>query len=220
MSRARQRERMRYQSNFRARARAPVVPFQLVDFRPSRAKPRMADRVTPAQLRSSLGTLRGYLDDLAKSSFDDHATKLRLFVNYCQKDDTIRYLADRLHMKVRDVLKVLHAPKLELPNDPLDRVAFVYEVLFHLKQGFRLDVREFLSRAFQGGTIEAKWEDFKNTWMKALVEGFAELTDRIESALDEDRIDPEFVFTIALHSGVPGIETNPELEPVAVSPEP
>lgn len=195
----------------------------------------MADRVRPDALRSALKTLRGYLDDLARSSFEDHATKLRLFVNYFQKDDVVRYLAERLHMRLRDVLKQVLAPKLELPADPLDRLAFIYEVLFHLKLGDRLDVREFLSRAFEGGSMESKWDDFRNRWLQALVEGFRELNERIDAILDVEPVDPEMIFHIAMHSGVddafgdpePDVKipyaapTEPELTPVRVSePEP
>ncbi|HZV00974.1 MAG TPA: hypothetical protein VFF73_29935 [Planctomycetota bacterium] len=192
----------------------------------------MADRVRPDALRAALKTLRDYLDDLARSSFDEHATKLRLFVNYFQRDDTVRYLAERLHMRLRDVLRQVLAPKLELPTDPLDRLAFIYEVLFHLKSGDRLDVREFLSRGFEGGSIEAKWDDFRNRWLAALVEGFRDLNERIESILDEDPVDPELIFHIAMHSGVddafgdpePDVSvpyappTEPELEPVRPEP--
>src|SRR5438309_2189284 len=82
----------------------------------------MADRVRPDALRAALKTLRVYLDDLAKSSFDDHATKLRLFVNYFQRDDTVRYLAERLHMRLRDVLRPVlapyHEPRTEAPKKP------------------------------------------------------------------------------------------------------
>src|SRR5581483_694730 len=194
----------------------------------------MADRVRPAALRDALKTLRGYLDDLARSSFDEHATKLRLFVNYFQKDDTVRYLAERLHMRLRDVLRQALAPKLELPADPLDRLAFIYEVLFHLKGGERLDVREFLSRAFEGGSIEAKWDDFRRRWLQALVEGFRDLNERIEAILDEDPVDPELIFHIAMHSGVddefgdpepevqvpPAAPTELELTPVRDAPAP
>jgi hypothetical protein len=183
----------------------------------------MADRVRPEALKAALQTLRGYLDDLARSSFDEHATKLRLFVNYFQKDDVVRYLAERLHMRLRDVLKQLSAPKLELPVDPLDRLAFIYEVLFHLKSGDRLDVREFLSRAFEGGSIEGKWEDFRNRWLQALVEGMRELNERIESILDVEAVDPEMIFHIAMHSGVDDDFGDPEPDlriPYAAPTEP
>ena len=170
----------------------------------------MADRVRPEALRAALKTLRGYLDDLARSGFDDHATKLRLFVNYFQRDDVVRYLAERLHMRLRDVLKQLNAPKLDLPADPLDRLAFIYEVLFHLKSGDRLDVREFLSRAFEGGSIEAKWEDFRNRWLQALVEGMRELNERIDSILDVEAVDPEMIFHIGMHTGVDDDFGDPE----------
>jgi hypothetical protein len=172
----------------------------------------MADRVRPDALRNALTTLRGYLDDLARSSFDDHATKLRLFVNYFQKDDTVRYLAERLHMRLRDVLRQALAPKLDLPSDPLDRISFIYEVLFHLKSGERLDVREFLSRAFEGGSIEAKWDDFRRRWLSALVEGFRDLNERIEAILDEDPVDPELIFHISMHTGVDDEFGDPEPE--------
>ena len=170
----------------------------------------MADRVRPDALRNALTTLRGYLDDLARSSFDEHATKLRLFVNYFQRDDTVRYLAERLHMRLRDVLRQALAPMLELPTDPLDRISFIYEVLFHLKSGERLDVREFLSRAFEGGSIEAKWDDFRNRWLAALVEGFRDLNERIEAILDEDPVDPELIFHISMHTGVDDEFGDPE----------
>jgi hypothetical protein len=183
----------------------------------------MADRVRPDALRAALKTLRGYLDDLARSSFEEHATKLRLFVNYFQKDDTVRYLAERLHMRLRDVLRQALAPKLELPADPLDRISFIYEVLFHLKMGDRLDVREFLSRGFEGGSIEAKWDDFRTRWLQALAEGFRELNERIEAILDQDPVDPELIFHIAMHSGVDDEFGDPDPEhkvPYAAPTEP
>src|SRR5947209_15774796 len=124
----------------------------------------MADRVSPAALKASLGTLRGYLDDLARAPFKDHATKLRLFVNYFQKDDTVRYLADRLHTRLHDVLEAAQRPEPALPADPRDRIAFVYGVLYHLKQGQKLEIREFLSRAFPGSSLDAKWDEMRKKW--------------------------------------------------------
>ncbi|MBI3724311.1 hypothetical protein HY251_10225 [bacterium] len=161
----------------------------------------MADRVSPSALRASLSTLRGYLDDLARSSFEEQATKLRLFVNYFQKDSTVRYLADRLHVRLRDVQKQVLSSKLELPEDPIDEVAFVYEVLFLLKQGQRLDLREFLSRAFTGATIEARWDDFRARWLRSLVEGLQEIIDRIEGLLRDEPVDPEEIFALVLLAG-------------------
>ena len=73
----------------------------------------MADRISPAALKASFGTLRGYLDDLARAQFKDHATKLRLFVNYFQRDDTVRYLADRLHTRHDFVQHAAVADRLE-----------------------------------------------------------------------------------------------------------
>jgi hypothetical protein len=160
----------------------------------------MADRISPAALKASFGTLRGYLDDLARAQFKDHATKLRLFVNYFQKDDTVRYLADRLHTRLADVLEAALKPEVVLPEDPADRLAFVYGVVYHLKQGHKLEVREFLSRAIPGSSLDAKWDDFRKKWITVLVEGFAELGRSVDSELGDELVDPEPLFRRVLES--------------------
>ena len=162
----------------------------------------MSDLVSPDALRATFTTLRGYLDDLAGASFADHSTKLRLFVNYFQKDDGTRFLAERLHLRLRDTLAKAQRRTPELPARPLDRLAFVYEVVFHLKQGQKLEMREFLSRAFEGPTIEARWDAFRASWLGALREGLTLFLARIEPYLVGEGVSPEEVTRLGLHTTV------------------
>lgn len=158
----------------------------------------MADRVSPAALEASFATLRGYLDDLAQSRFEDHATKLRLFVNYFQKDEHCRALAERLRTRLGDVLEAAQRPRPQLPADSRDRVAFVYGVLHLLKQGHKLEVRELLSRAFDGPTLDHKWGELRQSWITPLADGLAAIETAVNAQLGTELVDPEVVFRAAL----------------------
>lgn len=185
----------------------------------------MADRVSPATLKASFRTLRGYLDDLAGAQFKDHSTKLRLFVNYFQKDDVVRYLADRLHTRLADVLEAAQKPEPRLPDDGSDRIAFVYGVLYHLKHGHKLEVRELLARTFPGSSIEAKWDELRKQWLTVLAEGFATMSREIDARAGFDPLEPVSFFAevLATTSGGAPAETaatdDDETDDEAAEPE-
>ena len=50
----------------------------------------MGDTYSAIEIRSTLRTFQEYLRDLMDTRFDQFQTKLRLFVNFCEKDDTFR----------------------------------------------------------------------------------------------------------------------------------
>lgn len=160
----------------------------------------MSDRVSQASLLASLATLRSYLADLERSSFEQHATKLRLLVNYFQKDGEVRVLAERLRLRLGDVLEAAQRPDPRLPDDPRDRLAFVWGVLFHLKVGHKLEVRELLSRAFPGSSLDAKWGELRKRWLAPFSEGLAALESAVRARGGEDFVDPDVVLREALES--------------------
>ncbi len=155
----------------------------------------MSDLVAPSTLRAALRTLRGYLEDLRRADFEQAATKLRLVVNYCQKDDLTRRLAERLRARVSTeaLLERTAGTSLREPVDPVDRLAFHYTLLFHIKQGHRFDLRELLSRGtFAGGGIEGRWQDFQRRVTDRLLEGVDAVARALEELHGDDAaVDPD-----------------------------
>ena len=114
----------------------------------------MSNIVRSSELAPAVRTLLGYLDDLRRTKSDDASTKLRLVVNYCQKDEVVRNLAELLRARMPTELlsELLAADTLRVPHDPRDHLGLAYTLLYHLKQGWKYELRELLTRPmFAGG---------------------------------------------------------------------
>lgn len=136
----------------------------------------MGDIYSTVEVRSTFRTFEGYLRDLRDARFHEFSTKLRLFVNFCEKDDTFRVLTRHLHVRGGDPREWFTASaaagKMQpLPDAPVDRLALMYRVLFEVKNQ-RIDLRNLLSTLFTAATIEESQKGFAARWLDAMEGAF------------------------------------------------
>lgn len=157
--------------------------------------------VPMSDITTALRTLTGYLDDLARASFDHAATKMRLVVNYAQKDEVVRSLAEllRVRMPTEAFLARAMGERLDVPAARGLELAFAYGLLFHLKQGHRLNLRELLSRGeFAGGGMDERWKRFVARFVEPLRDELRRLSDALrEEPASDARVEPSEVFARA-----------------------
>jgi hypothetical protein len=170
----------------------------------------MSDTFTPGEIRSTLGTLRGYLRDLAEAKFEQFTTKLRLFVNFCEKDDIVRVIARNLHVRSGDVkawfTAVAAGAAPELPQGAVERLAHRYMTLSEMKrQG--LEPRTFISTVFSGHSIfNEAWAAFRADYLEPFAQDFVRRLEALEAKLPEApdaRVDLEAAVAEALASEQP-----------------
>lgn len=163
----------------------------------------MANPSPTPQLLASVKTVLGYLDDLERAKFDDAQTKLRLVINYFQKDDVVRALAEALRMRTStgEILERVDGDTLALPGDPRDRLAFFYTLLYHLKQKHKLDLRQVLTRStFGGGGMEDRWARFAESIVHPLRVGLTAVRGHIPEKSGDVMVQPDDVFQEALNA--------------------
>ncbi len=166
----------------------------------------MSNIVRSNELAPAVRTLLGYLDDLRRTKFDDASTKLRLVVNYWQKDEVARNLAELLRARVSNeqLGELLAAETLHLPHDPRDHMGLAYTLLYHIKQGWKLELRELLTRPMfaAGAGMDGRWERFKVQLVDALVVNGEKVLRHVEgwaaAQPDGTLVDPNDVFLAAL----------------------
>jgi hypothetical protein len=137
----------------------------------------MGDTYSANDIRATMRTFQEYLRDLVEVKFDQFQTKLRLFINYCEKDDHARFIAQRLHAGAADVREWFASAATAgatpaLPGDALGRLAHQYRVLLDLKQQ-RIDLRNFLSTLFASGSIQEAHARFRQSWLEPMQASFA-----------------------------------------------
>lgn len=165
----------------------------------------MGDTYSAAEIRSTLRTFREYLRDLASSRFVEFSTKLRLFVNFAEKDDAVRVIARRLHTRAGDAQRWFQESAQKgvaqaLPGGPADRLAHMYKVLLELKHQ-RIDIRNFLSTLFTSASIEEAHRRFQAAWLSELETLVRGLAERIEAKLDgREKADLEALVDAALEA--------------------
>lgn len=169
----------------------------------------MSNLVRASELVPALRTLLGYLSDLRRTKFEQGSTKLRLVINYAQKDEVVRALSERLRGRIpTEALHERTKEVLDVPPDPRDRVAFFYTLLYHIKQGWKLELRELLSRSsFAGAGLDARWESFQKQVVDPMVQGFSAVTAHVEAAVaarsGDELVDPDLILGEAIHALAP-----------------
>ena len=162
----------------------------------------MSTPVRRNELQNAVRTFLGYLQDLQEAGFEQSRTKLRLVMNYSQRDPVTHALAEQLllRMPTESVVQRV-AGGFDLPNGHLDQLAFGYSLLYQLKLAWKLELRELLSRdAFRGGGLEPRWQDFKRQVLDPVVRGVKAIADWIEDDAqpDHQQLDAGQVFRYAL----------------------
>lgn len=166
----------------------------------------MSETFTTLEIRSTMRTLRDYLRDLLAAGFEQFQTKLRLFVNFCEKDEVMRVLARDLHLRAGDVRAwfagVVAGGAIELPKDAARRLAHQYMSLSEMKrQG--IDVRNFISTLYstQAGGFLGAFASFKSEWLEPFANELLRRVEAIEAALPKDpsgKVDLDQVVARAL----------------------
>lgn len=162
----------------------------------------MSNLVRSAELKNALRTLVGYVDDLRRADFDEGQTKLRLVVNYSQKDTIGRTLSEQLRARIpTDLLQERTSGEaLTPPGDRRDQLAFWHTLLYHLKQGWKLELRELLTRAFKGVGIEGRWTAFRQQVVAGYAEGLEAVLAWVEANAGDGPVDPDDVLRRALEA--------------------
>ena len=151
----------------------------------------MSDTFTTIEIRSTLRTLRDYLRDFSESNWDQFQTKLRLFINFCERDDVLRVIARNLHLRAGDVKAwfsgVTAGQVAELPKAAAERLAHQYMTFAEMKRS-GIDVRNFISTIYshQSGGFAAAFAGFKNEFMGPFAAELLRRAERIEAALPQD----------------------------------
>ncbi|MBX3472019.1 MAG: hypothetical protein KF878_34640 [Planctomycetes bacterium] len=173
----------------------------------------MSNLARPSELHNAVRTLVGYVDDLRRANFHDGSTKLRLVVNYCQKDQVVRALSEQLRARVpTDVLhERTSGDALRLPAGARDRLAFAHTLLYHLKQGWKLELRELITRTFQGAGVDARWEAFQRLVVGAYAEGMEAVLRQLEALPGEGLVDVDATFREALAALGDGDDCEPNV---------
>ncbi len=130
----------------------------------------MSHPLSRAELQSSLRTFSGYLEDLERIGFDAAATKLRLVVNYARRERGTHALWELLvaHLPNAEFLSAVR-DELRPPSDPRGALAHVHQLLVHIKQGHKLNLREVLTRSELsegGGGLDQRWTRFVDLVIK------------------------------------------------------
>jgi hypothetical protein len=149
----------------------------------------MSEVFTTVEVRSTLRTLRDYVRDLLEARFDEFGTKLRLFVNFCEKDDVFRVIARHLHARAGNVREWFSAVAAGGAGDvPAGAagLAHRYMTLAEIKrQG--IDLRNFVSTLYSGaGGMTAAFAAFKTEFLEPFAKTLLAILDRIEEALAQD----------------------------------
>lgn len=161
----------------------------------------MTNIVRPTEVTNALRTLLGYVDDLRRApSLHDGATKLRLVVNYCQKDPVVRALSEQLRARVATeaLYERTSGTRLRPPEDPRDRLAFWHTLLYHVKQGWKLELRELVTRAFEGAGVDERWRAFLAEVVGGYAAGLEQVLERVEANEQDGMVDADEVFREAL----------------------
>jgi hypothetical protein len=183
----------------------------------------MSNLVRSAELKNALRTLVGYVDDLRRADFDEGQTKLRLVVNYSQKDTIGRTLSEQLRARIpTDLLQERTSGEaLTPPGDRRDQLAFWHTLLYHLKQGWKLELRELLTRAFKGAGIEGRWTAFRQQVVAGYAEGLEAVLAWVEANAGDGPVDPDDVLRRALEAlAGEATEAAAPTEPAAMAPAP
>lgn len=160
-------------------------------------KASVSHPVSRAELQSSLRTFSGYLEDLERIGFDAAATKLRLVVNYARRERGTHALWELLvaHLPNAEFLNAVR-DELRPPSDPRGALAHAHQLLVHIKQGHKLNLREVLTRSELsqgGGGLDQRWTRFVDMAIKpyrARVEeiltwlGAQDLDQRVEAGAE------------------------------------
>jgi len=146
-----------------------------------------------AELLSSLRTFSGYLEDLERIGFDAAATKLRLVVNYARRERGTHALWELLvaHLPNAEFLNAVR-DELRPPSDPRGALAHVHQLLVHIKQGHKLNLREVLTRSELsegGGGLDQRWTRF----VEMVIKPYRARVDEIQTWLSaqdaEERVE-------------------------------
>lgn len=166
---------------------------------------RMGETVEAGRLLAALETWRGYLDDLLRVDLDGASTKLRLVVSYAAREPLLRPLVERLRARFprEDFFARLGASDLGIPAGGPDRLAFLHDLLVHLKRGERITLRELLTsrELFGGGGLEERWERFRALVVAPLKEDVEALCERLRGRARDAEVDAEAFFSGALAEG-------------------
>lgn len=163
----------------------------------------MGDTYSTIEIRSTLRTFQEYLRDLAGAKFDQFNTKLRLFINFCEKDDTFRVIARNLHEHAHDAREwftesAAAGKAKDLPRDAVDRLSHMYRVLLDLKTQ-RLDIRNFLSTLYSAPSANESLQRFSASWLEGMQDLFNKLFGAMEGELSgKERIELEGLVAGAL----------------------
>ncbi len=172
-----------------------------------------SDTYTAVEVRSTIRTFRDYLNDLVRAPFDQFPTKLRLFVNFCERDEAFRLVAHHLTARgtsPREWYTQAAQPggRTEMPEGlgRFDRLGFVYRTLHEVKQQ-RIDLRSLLSTLFRGMTsITDAFARFKATWLEPFRSDLSAALDAIERALPEDGAEDKVDFGALAYGALEGGE--------------
>jgi hypothetical protein len=185
----------------------------------------MGDTYSAIEIRSTIRTFREYLRDLIETKFDQFGTKLRLFVNFCERDDVVRVLARELHTRTGDVREWFAASTAEgaarpLPKDAVGRLAHQYKVLLEMKQQ-RIDARALLSSLFAGPSMNDSFQHFREAWLEGLRVSFDRVFGRIERDLEgKERVELDGLVARALSEEAPAAPAPKPAAPPAAEPKP
>ncbi len=185
----------------------------------------MSELYTGGEVRSTFETFRGYQRDMIEASFDHFQTKLRLFVNFCEKDDVFRVVTRFLHLRVGDVREWYFRAadaggSKEMPAEPADWLATVYKLLLELKQQ-RLDLRNLLSSLFSARSLPEAFSDFKTRWLERYQREMNERLAAVERRIPEDvgaKVPLEDVVAEAFGAAAPPMPG--EIAPAPAPPSP
>jgi hypothetical protein len=165
----------------------------------------MGDLIDPTHLIDSVNTWVGYLDDLGRVGFDDASTKLRLVVNYASKDRIVRPLTERLRVRFprEDFFERLGADDLGIPSAGANRLAFLFDLLVHLKSGHKITLRDLLTSrpAFAGGGLDHRWKVFQKLVVAPLRDEVAGVKEWLSDHLGDEPVDLLETFNQALSGG-------------------
>lgn len=154
--------------------------------------------ISSEAIRNSFHTLRQYIRDLQDSApldsatiaqrFSIFSTKLRLLVNFAEKDDVCRWLARVLHARAGSVVpwfRAICAGEIrEIEDVASVQLAHRYAVLEAIKRS-AIDLRTFVSTvcARPGGFVEA-FIAFRHLYIDEFRTRMEALLDQMESHLD------------------------------------
>lgn len=153
----------------------------------------MSHPLSRAELQSSLRTFSGYLEDLERIGFDAAATKIRLVVNYARHERGTHALWELLVAELPNA-EFLTRVRDELlpPSDPRGAFAHAHQLLVHIKQGHKLNLREVLTRSELspgGGGLDQRWDRFVNLVIKPYRARVEEILAWLSSQDSEERVE-------------------------------